>query len=350
VAEVIVVEQLAARRREDEAELVRLPCRSGTGSPDLPLQESREDTMSEPCGGPGSVALKQAIKNSMYTTVGAMARFSGATWARERARAAPVALRVLMYHKVNGLAGNPLSVSPEQFRKQLVLAMGEYSLVAPDAVLAAVREERPLPPKALLLTFDDGYRDNYEHAYPILKERGLHAVLFVPTDFIGSARPLPHDERLATPNPTLTWIQLAEMRDVFTIGSHGRSHRVLTALPRTEAEAEIETSKAIIEDHLGDPVLFFSYPKGSRGDYDLSLEETVRAAGYAVSFVTLPGGNTWERVRSGRLLRRYNVEPFSNFTFALMLEGSCDLVALKDTAWGQKGKLALNRLLRTSTR
>jgi peptidoglycan/xylan/chitin deacetylase (PgdA/CDA1 family) len=137
---------------------------------------------------------------------------------------------------------------------------------------------------------------------------------------------------------------------VFTIGSHGKSHRVMTAIPFAEAVDEITTSKALIEDKLGGRVDFFSYPKGSITDVSEALEEHVRKAGYAASFGTVLASNTLAGVRAGSVLNRYNAEPFGGFTFARLLDGSCDLIGIKDTAIGASGKRTLNKTLGTTTR
>jgi hypothetical protein len=76
----------------------------------------------------------------------------------------------------------------------------------------------------------------------------------------------------------------------------------------------------------------------------------VQDAGYIASFVTLTGTNTLEHVRSGKWLRRYMVEPFSDFTFARLLDRSCDVIGLKDHSFGVSAKRTFNRLLGTLTR
>lgn len=86
-------------------------------------------------------------------------------------------------------------------------------VVSLDDVLADYLEHRPLPPRAVLSTFDDGDRDNPENAVPI-RRHGDPAVLFAPVRCLGARRPLPHDERLAARgvvNPTLDWSDLAEL-------------------------------------------------------------------------------------------------------------------------------------------
>jgi peptidoglycan/xylan/chitin deacetylase (PgdA/CDA1 family) len=225
-----------------------------------------------------------------------------------------------------------------------------YTVITPEQLVAVQCEGGTLPRNAVLLTFDDGYRDVYERAYPVLKDLGLRAFLFPATDYVGGSRPFPHDERLPMPNPVLNWSQLRAMDDVFAIGSHTRSHRVLTRLPRNEAEEEIVASKALIEDRLGRPVQFFCYPKGATGDFSQPLEDIVEAAGYRGSFVTLTGPNTVPAVRRGKWLRRYHVDPLGGFTFARLLDGSCDAIGLKDLSWGVAAKRRFNAWLGTMTR
>ncbi|MCA1709072.1 MAG: polysaccharide deacetylase family protein [Actinobacteria bacterium] len=249
--------------------------------------------------------------------------------------------------KVNDSPGNTLSVSPVQFEHQLAFLAANYNIVSPAQVLGAVEGTARLPDAALLVTFDDGYLDNYCNAYPILVRLGIPALLFLATDFVGTRRRLPHDEGLSADNPTLGWHHLEQMRDIFTIGSHGRSHRILTRIPRGEAIHEIESSKTIIEDRIGRVVDFFSYPNGSTGDYSDELEDRVSACGYRASFLTLLGFNSAARVRSGMGLRRYNAEPLASFVYARLIDGSCDLVGLKDTALGVRCKVVLNSALGT---
>jgi peptidoglycan/xylan/chitin deacetylase (PgdA/CDA1 family) len=296
-----------------------------------------------------SAATRQSLKRGVKAAAYATAAVGGYTRRILRARPEP-ALRVLMYHKVNWQPGNSVTVTPDQFREQLAILVRNYSLVSPEALLETVVAGGVLPARAALLTFDDGYRDNLEHAYPVLRDLGLRALLFPATGFIGTAGLLPHDEGLAAVNPMLSWPDLRAMRDVFTIGSHAVSHRVLTTLRHDEARSEITSSKAVIEDRLGTPVHFFSYPKGSRGHYSAALEDEVARAGYACSFSTVPGGNSIDHVRTGSLLRRYNAEPLPPPLFRRLVEGSCDSIAWKDSRHGSAAKKQLNRLLHTTTR
>ena len=136
---------------------------------------------------------KQLLKNGVYRTIGE----TTATLS-PRNGAADARLRVLMYHKVNDLPENPLSVPVGAFDEQLAqLRELGYTVVALDAVLAYYRDGTPLPARPVLITFDDGYRDNLEHAAPVLQKHGYPAVIFVPIGYLDGGRPLPHEEQRA---------------------------------------------------------------------------------------------------------------------------------------------------------
>jgi peptidoglycan/xylan/chitin deacetylase (PgdA/CDA1 family) len=253
----------------------------------------------------------------------------------------PGSLRVLMYHKVTDARPNSIAVGVDSFAAQQELLGAEYEVVGLATVLDHVRNGAPLPDRAVLLTFDDGYRDNLLNARPILERHGHTAVVFVPTAFVGEHRALPHDARLPTANPTMTWDELNTLAPVFDVGSHGVSHRVLTHLPFEEARAEIFDSKRALEEHLGREVHAFSYPKGSVGDRSPALDAAVREAGYELCFLTIPGVN---RPRFDPLaVRRHNVEDYGLDYFRALLDGSAILLGAKDTRAGYHAKSLLNR-------
>lgn len=295
------------------------------------------------------VSRKQRVKTAVYAALGSTSWATGMTALRRSFEPRP-SLRVLIYYKFNTRPGNTLTTPPDVFRRQLDFLQRHYALVTPETVLRTITSGTPFPERAVLLTFDDGYRDVYDVAYPMLRSSGLRAALFPATDFIGTGRPFPHDERLLMSNPTLDWSHLREMQDVFAVGSHTMSHRRLTQVSRAEALEEIVGSKKLLEDRLGRQVSMFCYPKGAAEDISMPLEQMVRDAGYVASFVTLTGPNNLSRVRSGAWLRRFHAEPFTGFLFARLLDGSCDAIGLKDTPWGCAAKHTFNRLLRTVTR
>jgi peptidoglycan/xylan/chitin deacetylase (PgdA/CDA1 family) len=291
--------------------------------------------------------IKQLLKNSVYRTIGETAAAIRANGNGDRS------LRVLMYHKVNDLPGNPLTMPVSLFDEQMdqLRELG-YTAVDLDAVLAHYVEGKSLPPKAALITFDDGYHDNLDNAAGVLRKHGYPAVLFVPIGYLEGRQPLPHDEGLATRgilNPTVDWEELAALeREGIRIESHGISHRPLADLEVDEAAREIALSKLRLEERLGRPVRAFSYVKGSEAHYKPVHLSLVRQAGYDVAFTAVSGANS--PTTDPLQLRRYNIEPYSPRTFELVLEGACDLISLKDTVTGTHARRLFNAALGTSTK
>jgi peptidoglycan/xylan/chitin deacetylase (PgdA/CDA1 family) len=291
--------------------------------------------------------VKQTLKNSVYRAIGETATGLHAVDGDGRS------LRVLMYHKVNDLPGNRMSIPTGLFDRQMTqLAQLGYTVVDLDAVLAHYLRGVPLPAGAVLITFDDGYRDNLVNAAPVLARHGYPAIQFVPIAYVGDATPLPHERHLAAHgvhNPTVDWDEIRELESYgVRIESHGISHKPLAELEIDEAAREIAISKVKLEERLGRPVRAFSYVKGSEADYKPVHPSLVRQAGYDVAFTAVSGANS---PRSDPLqLRRYNVEPYGARTFELVLAGACDLIAVKDTVTGTHARRLFNAALGTSSR
>jgi peptidoglycan/xylan/chitin deacetylase (PgdA/CDA1 family) len=290
----------------------------------------------------------QVVKNGLYRTTGeAVSTLSPPDDAGRM-------LRVLMYHKVNDQHPNPITVPTLVFAQQMTL-LGDlgYTPVSLDAVRDHYLASAPLPERAVLITFDDGYLDNLENAAPILVDRGYPAVIFAPVGYLDpGARPLPHEEslfRAGIRNPTLTWSQLADLEaGGIRIESHGIGHRRLAELDPNEALREIAISKIRLEDVLGREVEAYAYVKGSRADYRAEHASLVRQAGYKLGFSAVSGVN--EPSSDRFQLLRYNVEPYSARTFELVLAGSCDVLSIKDTVPGTHARRTLTRLLGIASR
>jgi peptidoglycan/xylan/chitin deacetylase (PgdA/CDA1 family) len=291
---------------------------------------------------------KQLLKNGVYRAIGetvsGIGRLDGE---------ADRTLRVLMYHKVNDLWPNPTSVPTAVFAEQMGL-LGElgYVPVSLEAVRDYYLHGNPLPPRAVLITFDDGYRDNLENALPVLQRHGYPAVVFVPIAFLDDGRPLPHEEPLqllGVRNETVGWDELAALEaGGVRIESHGIGHRPLSELDPAEAMREIAISKLRLEERLGREVEAYAFVKGSHADYRPEHASLVQQAGYSLAFTSVSGANgpASDRFR----LRRYNIEPYPARTFELVLSGACDLIAAKDTVLGTHARRALNAALGTASR
>jgi peptidoglycan/xylan/chitin deacetylase (PgdA/CDA1 family) len=291
---------------------------------------------------------KQLLKNGLYRTIGETATTIGAVDSD-----GDRALRVLMYHKVNDRPENPISVPIGLFDEQMavLLELG-YEVVSLDDVLDHVAGIRPLPPGAVLITFDDGYRDILENALPVLRRHGYPAVIFVPIGYLDDARPLPHEERLAAHglvNSTLNWDELPELEaGGIRVESHGISHRPLADLDVDEAAREITLSKLRLEERLGRPVRAFAYVKGSEAHYRPVHLSLLKQAGYEIAFTSVSGGN--RAVMEPLRLHRYNIEPYAHRTFELVLAGACDLIGVKDTVAGTHARRIFNQALGTATK
>ena len=131
-----------------------------------------------------------------------------------------------------------------------------------------------IPEKSVIITFDDGWADNYTNVFPILKEYGLTATIFVVTGFIGQAN-------------YMDWKQLLEMSEAgVSIQSHAVSHKPLAQLSKAEVKHELEISKKTIEDNLGQQVSFLSLPHGVFNDKVLKMAQD---AGYQAVCTSEPG-------------------------------------------------------------
>jgi len=132
-----------------------------------------------------------------------------------------------------------------------------------------------IPYKTIAITFDDGYENNYKEAYPILKEFGLPATIFISPGFIGR-------------DGYLTWDQVVEMSEsgLVSIGSHAMTHAYLPDLAEQKLRMEIFDSKRAIKSHTRKDIASFSYPVGAFNDY---VRDKVVKAGYSIAVATNPG-------------------------------------------------------------
>ncbi|HJN09766.1 MAG TPA: polysaccharide deacetylase family protein [Pirellulaceae bacterium] len=276
-------------------------------------------------------------------------------------------LRVLTYHRVDypdarpDLDPNLISATPETFARQMEHIAEHYVVMTIDQVVQAVRDKSTLPPRSVLVTFDDAYYDFAEHAWPTLKRLGLPAVMFVPTAFPGQARQfwwdtvyealhkckvdrdlgkcgievfrnesraqtyrrivcelklLLHDEVLArvaelsrqcelSPlvSPVMTWGELKNLAGQgLALGAHTQTHPLLNRVPLESAVEEAIGSLRELQSHVGDVAPVFAYPGGAFSD---EVVQHLRDH-FELAFTTCRGINDMGRADALRL-RRINV-------------------------------------------
>jgi peptidoglycan/xylan/chitin deacetylase (PgdA/CDA1 family) len=246
---------------------------------------------------------------------------------------------VLCYHRVNDDA-HPFfpGVPVEMFRRQMETLRRNFT-VLPLLELAERARRNELPRNGVAVTFDDGYRDNYTNAFPVLRDLGLPATIFLTTDAVDRNALLWHDRvfdafhrtrkpearpplaevlaglRRSSPEERdleidrlletleiepgvppgwekLTWDQVREMASSgISFGAHTIDHPILTFVYEEEARRQIRESKRRIEAELGAPVTMFAYPNGSAADFDRSTQRIVEEEGFSIALTTISGAN-----------------------------------------------------------
>ncbi len=197
-----------------------------------------------------------------------------------------------MYHNISPHRPRKLeiwTVSPKAFRRQMHwLARRGYTGISARQWSAWRRSSQPLPPKPVVLTFDDAYQDIAEYALPVLREFGFRATVFVVTRSIGKTNLWDEPSGFGTLR-IMSAGQIHQFADQgIEFGSHTRTHPRLTALDPDAMKAEVAGSRLDLAEILGAPPTSFAYPYG---DFDEQTKECV-ARSYSVAFTTQEGLNS----------------------------------------------------------
>ncbi len=161
-----------------------------------------------------------------------------------------------------------------------------YHVLSLEQAYAGLFGGQALPGRSVVLTFDDGYRNFYEHALPVLREHGFPATVFVISDLIGERAEWLR-ETGAEPSPMMDAAMLREIEGHgVTIGSHTCSHARLSRMPVEQASREIGDSKRALEDLTGHEIRHFCYPYGL---YNEAARDAVGEAGYVTGLTCIRG-------------------------------------------------------------
>lgn len=302
-------------------------------------------------------------------------------------------LRVLTYHRVAEPDEDPLlepgliSATPAGFRDEMALLAERYNPISLEQLVQVQEGRARLPRRAVLVTFDDGYRDFADHAWPVMKQIGVPAVLFVPTAFpdaagrgfwwdrlyaalltapadhltlepfgrleLGDARQrrdqyrrlrgqvksMPHPEAMRWVDAVVTslggepgvgrvlsWERLRELAaDGVSVCSHSRDHALLTRLTPAELESDLIESLNRIRDEIGSRALpVLAYPSNASNQ---AVRDAVKAAGYRIAFGGRRRFNTLP-VRDPLQINRVPVQRYGRGLFSAQLRPSvCELGA-----------------------
>lgn len=182
---------------------------------------------------------------------------------------------ILYYHSVMLEAKNEVRMPPDQFEAQMdFLCDNGYQSITLNQLYRAFYQGASLPPKPFVITFDDGYLDNYTTAFPILRRYGFTATVFMVSSYIGG-------------EDFLSWPQLKELvASGWEIEGHTDTHPYLSKIDEITLLHELKSSKELLELGLGKTVDFLAYPYG---DFDSAVLQAVRDTGYLMAFTTERG-------------------------------------------------------------
>lgn len=202
---------------------------------------------------------------------------------------------ILCYHGVTGSARRGwddtagMHIVASRFEAQLEHLQRNYSVISLRDYLASLRGETKLPDKAVVITFDDGYRNFYSMVAPRVLQRNIPVSLFLTTGKITNNGSLSSDWKPTDDKHYLSWQEVRSLKERgIEIGSHTCSHPKLTEIPTDEADQELTRSRDEIIKQLPTEELPFAYPYG---DYSSQLADLVRSAGYSCALTTDAGVN-----------------------------------------------------------
>lgn len=264
-------------------------------------------------------------------------------------------LRVLFYHRVNtydfkalGLVSREITVPRHRFERQLRhLSRHGYRSVTLSECSAMLAGKIPMDPKAVLITFDDGYDDNLSDAAPILAQHGFTATVFPVLEQVGKNNtcwPMADAEGLGdfmTAERLKAWLDAGN-----EIGSHTLTHPILTHIGETQLANELQQSREGFEAMLGRPCTSIAYPNG---DVDARVAQAAADAGYTLGFTTRSGTNPAGTPLTQLKRTEVSVSD-TDLIFALKMRGVFDWLGVRDTVFYRNVMRVLNKALRAMTR
>ena len=185
---------------------------------------------------------------------------------------------ILMYHSVSDCTG-PTCISPARFEAQMdAIAKAGVPVISMDEYTAARKGQQELPPYSIIITFDDGFRDFAQNAWPVLSKHGFRPIIYLPTDnlgreeaWVGAGDP---------PRQLMSWHEVKRLSEEGVLfGSHSVSHANLNELLPEALELELTISRQELEDQLGKRPMHFAAPYGlANGNVRQAIEKQYETA------------------------------------------------------------------------
>lgn len=222
---------------------------------------------------------------------------------------------ILMYHHIGTLPPNAdaarrdLTVSGENFEAQMALLFQKgYETIPLEDLVAAFEGARQLPAKPIILTFDDGYKDNFEYAYPILQKYNLRGTFFIITSFVSI-------------KDYLAWDDIAEMsKGGMFIEAHGKTHADLTLLSYEGIVQQVTEAMQALQSHINVTPHVYCYPAGKFNETVINI---LRANGYRAAVSTRYGCvHNQDDLLQLRRVRISGSDSLSTFSSKLECQGS----------------------------
>jgi len=206
-------------------------------------------------------------------------------------------ISILMYHQVGEFA--PMQAHRANYcdhrrfsRQMAFLRHAGFRVLDLEAALACLRGERPSPPRAVVLTFDDAYDNFVDYALPVLDRYGFPATVYAISGWLGRPAEWFAQEPGRPVSGLMDAGRLREMRDAgMSVGSHTVNHVKLAEVSPEQQRDELASSKAALEDLLGQEIRHLCYPYGS---FDMDAVRNAHATGYVSATTCLRGAATAE--------------------------------------------------------
>lgn len=220
---------------------------------------------------------------------------------------------ILNYHSIHPV--HKFATKPDDFEKQMEYMVMNFKIISLHDLYEIRTSKKDISGKFCVLTFDDGYEDNYEYAFPILKKFGINATIFLTTGFINGEVDIAKRDIIYGGLKPLKWEQILRMKaEGLSFGCHTHTHPILSDISLNDAENEIIYSKEILEKRLNETIKMFAYPLGQRRTFNTSIADLLRKHGFESACSTIWGcDNSYTDIFGLHRIRIDSIDTLNDF-------------------------------------